>query len=255
MLKKTEKGYWVLEKFAQQKGLIHGFSTRKFGSMSVKKSLKENENLDKFLKIFGKGQDDLIMMEQIHGNQVKKVGDENKGKVFPSIDGLVCTQPGVILGVKTADCLPLLFFDPKTKIIGIAHAGWKGILRKIGQVVVKKMKLLGCQSKNILVGIGPHVGDCCYTVSVKRADKFEKAFGNLKGMIKEDCERIHLDLMVPMRVQLIKVGVLGKNIDVSLNCTSCQNAEFFSFRKNKGKDFGEVLGIIGLRTIPERSWK
>lgn len=249
MLKKTKKGYYVLEKFANQKGLIHGFSTRKFGNMSVQKSL------NKFLNLFGRSKDDLIIMEQIHGNQIEMVREEDRGRILPGVDGVVCDHPGIFLGVKTADCLPILFFDSKTKMIGLAHAGWKGTLKKINQSIVKKMKSLGSKPKNILVGIGPHIGPCCYTVSKKRADEFEKEFGNLKGMISEDCEGIHIDLAVPTIVQLIKEGVLRKNVEVSLNCTSCQNNEFFSFRKDSKETFGEMLGIIGLRTIPERSRK
>jgi len=246
VFKKTKKGYYVLEKLASQKGLIHGFSTRRFGNMSVKKSLKENKNLNKFLSLFSQSKENLIMMEQIHGNRIKLVNDKNKGKVLSSIDGLVCNQPGITLGVKVADCLPILFLDPKAKIIGIAHAGWKGTLKRIGQSMVKKMKLLGSKPKNILVGIGPHIGSCCYTISNERADKFKKEFGNLKGMVIVNSKGIHLDLKAPTVVQLIKRGVLRKNIDLVLACTACQNSEFFSFRRNRGKDFGEILGVIGL---------
>jgi len=159
---------------------------------------------------------------------------------------LVCAQPGIILGVKVADCLPILFYDKEKKIFGIAHAGWKGTLKKIGQLTIKKMKSLGSKPKNILVGIGPHIGSCCYNVSQDRADRFKKEFADLKDMISYKNGTIHLDLLVPTVVQLIKVGVLRDNIEIASNCTSCQNDEFFSFRKNQAKDFGEILGIIGL---------
>lgn len=255
MLKKTKKGCWILEKFAQQDGLIHGFSTRKFGNMSVKKSLSKNKNLKRFLSLFGAKTNNLVMMGQIHGKEIKVVDEEDEGKVLPGVDGMVSSQNGIILGAKVADCLPILFYDKKRKIIGIAHAGWKGTLEKIGQSMFKKMRLFGSNPKNILVGIGPHIGSCCYLISKKRADKFEKEFGNLQGMIFEDSRGIHLDLIAPTVVQLIKAGIWGDNVEAALECTSCQNSEFFSFRKNKGKDFGEMLGFIGLRTIPERSRK
>jgi len=245
MLKKTEKGYWILEKFASQEGLIHGFSTRKFGNLRARKSLAENKNIGRFLKIFNLEKRDLTLMEQIHGDKIKVVAEDDKEEIIPGIDGMICFQKGIILGVKVADCLPILFYDKEKKVIGIAHAGWKGTLKKIGPSIVKKMKLLGSKPKNIFVGIGPHIGDCCYTVSKKRADKFEKEFGNLKGMICEDCEGIHLDLTVPTIVQLIKVGIPRANIDFGLNCTSCQIDEFFSFRREKGSN-GALLGVIGL---------
>lgn len=255
MLKKTAKDYYVLEKFAQQTGVIHGFSTRKFGNMSVKKSLKENKNLNQFLNPFGKSVNDLIMMEQIHGNQVKVVNEKDRGRVLPGIDGMVCNQPGIVLGVKVADCLPILFYDKEKKIIGIVHAGWKGTLKKIGQQLVSKMKSNGCQPKDIIVGIGPHIGSCCYNVPQARADRFKKEFGDLKDMISCKNGTIHLDLLAPILVQLIKLGVQKENVYLGSDCTACQNSEFFSFRKDTKETFGEILGIIGLRTIPERSWK
>lgn len=245
MLKKTKKGYYVLEKFIQQDGLIHEFSTRKFGNMGAKKSLNKNKNLGKFLNLFNKSIDDLILMEQVHGSKIQVVDEEDRGKILPGIDGMVCFQKGVILGVKVADCLPLLFYDKTKKIIGIAHAGWRGTLKKISQSVVKKMRLLGANPKDILVGIGPHIGGCCYTVSLKRAAKFEKEFGNLKNMIYEDCEGIHLDLVTPMVVQLIKVGIPKENIDFGPQCTACLREEFFSFRRENGRN-GSMLGIISL---------
>lgn len=213
--------------------------------MSVKKSLDENKNLNKFLSLFGQNKENLIMMEQVHGNRIKLVNDKDKGKVLSGIDGMVCNQPGITLGVKVADCLPILFYDKEKKVIGVAHAGWKGTLKRISQSMVKKMKLLGAKPENILVGIGPYIGSCCYTISNERADKFKKEFGNLKGMVIVNSEGIHLDLKAPTVVQLVKRGV-RKNIDLALACTACQNSEFFSFRRNRGKDFGEILGVIGL---------
>jgi len=121
MLKKSKQGYYEFNKLKKFKSLIHGFSTRKFGDMGVKNSLTENRNLDKFLRIFNLEKKNLVMMEQGHGNKVKVVGETNKGKVIPGVDGMVTSVKGVILGVKVADCLPVLFYDPIKKLIGIAH--------------------------------------------------------------------------------------------------------------------------------------
>jgi len=244
MLKKTKKGYWILEKFAQQKGLIHGFSTRRFGDMMVQKSLGENKNLDKFLRIFNLDKENLVMMEQVHGNKIKVVGESDKGKVIPAIDGMVTEKPGVILGVRTTDCLPILFYDPIKKLIGIAHAGWQGILKRIASKVVDLMIKKGSTPSEILIGVGPHIGSCCYLVDNQWAKQFVGEFGNLPLMVYADQNGTHLNLAVPTLFQLITTGVLKENIFLPLTCTSCQSQDFFSYRRKRIN--GRILGIIGL---------
>jgi YfiH family protein len=184
------------------------------------------------------------MMEQVHGNKVKVVGEIDKGKVIPGIDGMVTTHKGLILGIKVADCLPVLFYDPVGKIIGVAHAGWQGVLKRIAQKVVDLMIKKGSIPSNMLVGIGPRIGGCCYTVQNNRAERFLKEFGKLGNMVFRDKNGIHLDVAVPIVIQLIASGVLKENIFLPLTCTSCQNQEFFSYRKEH--TCGRILGIIGL---------
>jgi hypothetical protein len=111
MLKKTKKGYWVLRKFAQQRNLIHAFSNRAFGDLRPLPSLEKNLNLDQFLETLGLKKKNLVLMEQVHRDKIKVVGKRDRGKVVPGLDGMLCFQKGIILGIKTADCLPILFFD------------------------------------------------------------------------------------------------------------------------------------------------
>jgi len=247
MFKKTKQGYYVLEKFTHQKGLIHGFSTRKFGNMRVKESFEENGNLDKFLSLFKINKQSLVMMEQIHGNKVSVVGKKDERKVIPGIDGMVTLDKGLILGVKTADCLSILFFDPTRKIIGVAHAGWRGILKKIVQKVVDLMIKKGSFPSDILVGIGPFIHNCCYPVDESRATSFKHEFGKINKMVYPDKKGFHLDLSAPVLNQLIQSGFDKENIFISNQCTSCQNEEFFSFRagpEDKDKRFLSFIGLI-----------
>lgn len=234
MLKKTKKGYYVLEKFKSQAGLIHGFSTRRFG------------DLDRFLMVLGLKKSNLVLMEQVHGNKIKVVNTNDKGRIIPGIDGMVTKSKGLILGVKTADCLPILFYDPVGKIIGVAHAGWRGILKRICQKVVDVMIRLGSLPQNVIAGSGSYIGSCCYNIGQQRAEKFKKEFGELKGMIRQQKNKLYLDLAVPARAQLIATGISQDNIEFSSSCTSCQNQEFFSFRKNTKKSYGAMFGVISL---------
>ncbi len=246
-MKKMKKadGYWILESFANQPGLIQGFSTRKSGNLKVRSFLNSNKDLDQFLSKLKIGKGRLVMMEQVHGNQIEIVGNGDQGKVIKGVDGLITSQKGIFLGVNTADCLPLFFYDRQKKIIGIAHAGWEGILSRIGQKMVGEMKERGADPQKIIVGIGPHIGSCCYLVGDDLVKKFRKEFGNLAKMISQDKKGIHLDLLKPTLVQLIKSGIRRENIEVPLICTACQNNDFFSYRQDNQKTYGEMLGVIG----------
>lgn len=235
-----------MEKFAAQPGLIHGVSTREFGDLKIRHSIRLNRNLGKFLKSLGIEKGNLVMMEQVHGSKIKKVNKGDKGRLIKGVDGLITNQKGIFLGVNIADCLPLLFYDSKKEIAGIAHAGWKGVLARIAARVVEEAKSLGSDPKDILVGIGPHIGGCCYTIPQERAERFQQFFGNLQKMVYKDKEGLHLDLAVPVVKQLEDTGVRQENIEVALTCTSCHNNEFFSYRReNKKKTYGEMLGVIG----------
>ena len=225
-----------MKKFSQQSNLVHGFSTRKFGDCRQKP--------EKFLTALGLKKENLVLMEQVHGSKVRKVGSKSKGQILPGIDGMVTESFGIILGVKTADCLPLLFYDPLRRIIGVAHAGWQGIIKKIPQKVVDLMIRMGSLPQEIIVGIGPHIGGCCYLVDPDRVKRFEKEFGKLEGMIQEDKKGLHLDLVPPVILQLVHSGLSRGNIDFSPVCTVCQNQEFFSYRRDSKKTYGGMLGVI-----------
>jgi YfiH family protein len=230
--------YFVLEKLSAIPGLIHGFSSRKLGNMGVR------GNIDRFLSPLGLDKKNIIIAQQVHKNRVEIVGEKQRRKIVLDTDGLVTREKGIILGVRSSDCLPILFCDPGRGIIGCAHAGWKGVLGKIAARAVGKMKIIGARPADILVGIGPHIGRSCYDVEAERADKFIKKFGNLKGMVIQNKEKTFLNLVVPTIAQLIKAGMRPENIEVASACTSCRNTKFFSHRRG---DDGDILGVISLK--------
>jgi len=246
MLKKSKKGYWFLPGFKKD-DLIHGFSSRKFGTMMVKKTLSGNRNLEKFLKLFGINNKDLVMMEQVHKDRIRFVQNGDGGKVIAGVDGLVSNKQELALGIKTADCLPIIFYDPVARIIGACHAGWRGIAKRLPQKMIDLMIKKGCSPLNILVGIGPFIGGCCYLVDRARADTFRNIFGNLKRMFWQDKNGYHLELLVPTESQLLGSGILQNNIRTGSVCNSCQIDEFFSYRKDSLKTYGEMLSIIGFK--------
>jgi len=120
----------MLQKF---KGLIQGISTRKFGDC--------RKNPQEFLGTLKLDKKDLVLAQQVHGNKIRVVGDEDKSQVIAGVDGLITCTPGVILGVRTADCLPILFYEPEADIIGVCHAGWKGVLAGLPQKMIDMIKI------------------------------------------------------------------------------------------------------------------
>lgn len=231
MLKKDKQGYYFFEKF---KGLIHGISSRKFDGK-------------KLLAALSLKKENLVLMEQVHGNKIKVVGEADKGKTMMGVDGLMTSTPGVILGVKTADCLPMIFYEPEAKIIGIGHAGWRGVLARLPQKMIDRVVKMGGLPENLFVGIGPHICGQCYSVEKTRSQRFLAEFGKLEGMVRAGRKKDLLDLAVPAKGQLISSGVTEKNIEFGGFCTLEQNKEFFSYRKDRKETYGEMLTVVALR--------
>lgn len=186
----------------------------------------------------------LVLMKQVHQDKIKLIKSlkgKNKITLVDGFDGLVTQQKNIILGIHTADCCPVLFYEPVRKIAGVVHAGWQGTRKKIIAQMIKKIKDKGGKAENIIVVIGPHICGSCYNIPKERAKLFEKEFVCQKG------DEFYLDLGRANVKQLTNAGVLAKNMEILPSCTFHQNERFFSYRKNKGNDYGEMLAFIELR--------
>ena len=236
MFKKTKAGYWHFEELKKFDCLVHGFSTRQFGDC------RKKENYQKFLETTGIGVENLVLGQQVHSNKIKVVRYQDRGKIIPGVDGLLTRDWQVVLGALSADCLPILFWEPQAKIVGAAHAGWRGVLARLPQKMIDQIIKMGGLPENILVAIGPHICGNCYSVGKERIERFLAEFGKIEGMVKDN----FLDLEIPTFIQLFHSGVKSGNIFSPKMCTSCNNEEFFSFRKDSEKNYGEILSIIGL---------
>src|SRR3989344_2688415 len=228
-------------------------STRVAGDLYIKK-LRQAAKVQKFLRQLKIKPEELVSMEQVHGSEVAIVEDAHKSsEVILPVDGLVTQCSGLFLRVNVADCVPVFLYDPVKQIIGVVHAGWRGTLANIISGALLKFKKLGSLDQNILVAIGPHISSCCYSVPYDRAIEFEDVFNlnfaNEFQWVYELNNQWFVDLGLVNRLQLIKEGVLPENIDAPVACTSCQNDRYFSFRKDSKETFGEMLGVIGIRTV------
>jgi YfiH family protein len=248
MLKKHSQGYYYLEGLSRQQRLVHGFSSRRFGDCNPLRSPEKTwPNVEEFLKAMGLKRQDLSVMEQVHGRRIKVINRDNLQEIIPEVDGLLTQEKGIVLGIHTADCLPIFYFDSRAGLVGVAHAGWRGVFKEIPRKMIELMITRGSLPERVIIGIGPFIGPCCYEIKRDVADKFLRKFGPVKGMIVTKGKKYFLDMAVLARFQLIGVGVLGKNIEFAGACTACRNQEFFSKRKDRPETYGGILGVISLK--------
>lgn len=192
-----------------------------------------------------------VFASQIHDKKVAIVHDDDKGKgafertsYLCDIDAMVTNRKGICLVTQAADCVPILFYDPVRKAIGVAHAGWKGTVAKIPAEVVKTMVAeFGSNSKDILVGIGPSIGSCCYEVGNEVVELVKESFGNAEELILNNDKFFKpvFDLWKANKNSLIDAGVSEKNIEIASLCTKCHNNFFFSARAGDKGRFGGFI--------------
>ena len=186
----------------------------------------------------------VCIPDQIHSDKViylkKFTEKKHQG------DGLI-TDKKIYLGVYTADCLPILFFETRNKTIAAVHAGWRGLLNGIIFNTIEYMSRMGSDKKRIIVAVGPHIRKCCYEISAELADKF---FTKYKYLHKKSGSKAklkageHFSLTDVALSKLKYASIPSENID-SLNiCTSC-NTKFYSYRRDNNKS-GRMLNTIGL---------
>jgi polyphenol oxidase len=237
-------------------GFVHGFPERSGGvSTGLRSSLNlgkrwgdDEANVEENRRLLavhvGYEPSQLQIMRHVHGTAVWKVGEPLPDPA--EFDGLVADRIGPVLGAFAADCIPLLFADPVARVIGSAHAGWRGTVAGVATNVITRMAELGATPANIRVALGPSIGPCCFEVGPEVVEEFRAAFGDLPGMVVAGPNKDHIDLRVAMRAQLERAGIAAQHIDNAPPCTRCEGDRFFSYRRD-GKDGGVHMGFIGMR--------
>lgn len=245
--------------FQREIGLQHGFSTRKGGvskehlaslnlSFSVEDA-KENvlENFRRIGERFGKTPEDFVLSKQSHETKVLKVGTKDRGKGitkdrdYEGIDALITDEKGIILSCFSADCVPILFYDPIHKAVGACHSGWRGTKGKILQNVVEEMrKHFTSNPAEILIAIGPSICKEQYVVSEDLALSFLEDYPDLGEDTASPIQRIskdkfQLDLWDLNRRIALDCGIKEEHISISGYCTMENPELFFSHRYSQGK--------------------
>ena len=251
----------------EEDGFVNGFSTR-FGGVSdmpanalslagFHDDAAENilENRRRFLKLFP-GQWTLAGCWQVHGAEVRVVASVEDAKPAENTlgetvycDVIVSAAAGVLAGVKTADCVPILIGDPVTGAFAAVHAGWRGTLATAVIAGVERLaKDYDARAEDLRVAIGASAGPCCYEVGSEVIDAFTSKFANGEELFTPTRPgHATVDLLRANREQLISVGVKPERIHTAPLCTMCRTDLFFSYRKEKslhGK-VGRLMAVIG----------
>lgn len=242
---------------------IFAFSTTKdHGSMSVSENTPEqrtltNRNRQALTDLLNLPPENLILGMQVHGNKVAVVNEKTlaehkyhlSGQGIPDVDALVTKLPNVCIAVRTSDCVPIVLYDPKNRIIAVAHAGWPGTVKKIAIETVETMQALGSQPANLIVGIGPSIGPCHFEISddpknnVIRKVKASFPESYKKLLTRQTAHHAHFNLWEVNKELLVEAGVKPSNIKVAGLCTVCHKDEFFSWRVN-GVSQSFITGIL-----------
>lgn len=174
----------------------------------------------------------IFTLKQIHSDKIVVLENENMIKNLYEGDSIITKLKNVAIGIKTADCLPILAYDSKNKIIAAIHSGWRGTVNRIIEKTINFLvNNYATDKENLVVFLGPSICKKCYSVKEDVFSVFKMEFKNMNYEKRDDC--YHIDLKKINLEILINCGVNEKNIYVINDCTSCKNNEYQSYRINK----------------------
>jgi len=231
-------------------GRSGGVSTGAFASMNLSYWVGDDERaVDTNWERIRREVPDLKLvarLNQVHGNVVH-AATRDTAALRPAGDGIVTAEPGVMLGIFTADCVPILMVDSKRKIAGALHAGWRGVMADIADVGVRSMVKLGARATDIRAAMGPSIGQCCFEVDAELGDRFSREIPCASNHIKAGRPgKAFIDLRAVVRDQLERAGLAPANIARVGPCTRCASDRFFSRRAAGGTTTGLQMSFVGV---------
>ncbi|HTV58909.1 MAG TPA: peptidoglycan editing factor PgeF [Verrucomicrobiae bacterium] len=291
-------GLQILEspRFAGLDWLVHGFSTRPGGESCVPESGRRRQsseralnlgftewderervlgNRERFFQALGAARMRPVILRQIHSDIVVRAAADSIGESpdLPKGDALITCEPGILLIVQTADCIPVLLADTRRRAITAVHSGWRGTSQRIAEKALGRMRMeFGTRPEDVLAAIGPGIGRCCYEVGHEVVAEFASKFpaardwfdGPFDALTGGDNDpnwlpwltmrppghsppppRARLDLFAANRAILADAGIPPENISVSGLCTASRTDLFFSYRRERTT--GRMMAAIGIR--------
>jgi polyphenol oxidase len=224
----------TIEALAAVPGLVHGFGRRAPGPLPEKRE-ETIRRVESRLERDGR----LLLLRQVHGAAVACAPWDDP----PEADAAVAPASGILLGIQTADCLPVLLVDPVRRALAAAHAGWRGTAKGVTREAVLALEARGSRPADLMAALGPGIGPCCYEVG----DELREAFGPAgAGFFRSGPNgRPHLDVRAANVRQLEAAGVRPDAIHHVPDCTYCTPG-YHSYRRD-GKEAGRMISFVGFR--------
>jgi len=235
-----------------------GVSEGNFASLNINPFVGDNnEHQRKNIEILKDhiNSTELVFPYQSHGAEIYIIDDEywrqnvsERNKTLHGIDALITNRKDICIGVTTADCVPITFYDPHKQVIAVAHAGWRGTCSRIVEKTIEAMhEKFDCQPSELFALIGPSISVDVYTVGNEVYESFNSAKFPVELIFKNTNNLLHLDLWIANCWLLEQSGIPSSNIHVAEMCTYIQNDIFFSARK-QGIKSGRMLNGIMMRS-------
>jgi YfiH family protein len=182
----------------------------------------------------------LLLLRQVHGASLHEAPWEGR----PEGDAAVARAPGWLLGIETADCLPVLLVDPRRRAVAAAHAGWRGTAAGVTRRALQALLAAGSRAGDLIAALGPAIGPCCYEVG----EELRSAFGPAgETFFRTGAQgRPHLDLRAANQGQLLEGGLAADRIHHVADCTRCRADLYHSYRRD-GPGAGRMLSFVGWR--------
>lgn len=256
--------YYTIPSFSALGFLKHGFSTRIGGvssgcfqslnmSFSRETASLENvvENVRRMGAAIGIALEDMVRCNYEHGTNVLVIDRSMAGEgilrphEMPFCDGLIATDSSVAAVTLHADCNPIFFADKRGRAAGVCHAGWRGTLGGVTANILGKLRELGVGPGDVLFGIGPSIGPCCFEVQDDVSSQFLEKYGD--EVVERRDGRQFVDLWRTLALQLEAMGVPPENVTFSMQCTYCREELFYSHRRDKGQTgaMGSFIQLCG----------
>lgn len=199
-------------------------------------------DLDRICRVASVEKGSIHLPIQRHTDKVHILDSDLEPKIA---DAVITREEGMLIGVQTADCVPVLLYDKVARVVGAVHAGWRGTAEEILRKTIRMMQdRLFSSPSNVAVAIGPSIRPCCYNVGPEVVDSVRRATGE-GDYVRMSGDRHFIDLQRANRLQALSLGVPKDNIWISEDCTYCLPERYFSYRFAKGPT-GRQAGFIGL---------
>lgn len=238
-------------------GVSEGFlSSLNFRTLGIDSKENVLENLRRIKE--AKGFCDVCKGKQAHTDRVIEINNENKEEYLFSnfstdeADGYIVSEENIATLITTADCNPIIIFDPTNRVVANVHAGWKGVINRIYINAIKMMiQKYNSNPEELIVCIGPSIRKCCFTSSEESfKEKFTSTFENSEDWLEyENEETFHIDLITILKNEFKKVNVKEENIHIADICTRCNTQDFYSYRytvQHKEEDYATMATIVSL---------